>query len=222
MCKWPNMYYSFWYNRCCIDSVIAVTISENDPPEYADLIRYFSPDSSIVDLNCSEDGMKCLSENESMQMYRCSCATCKGETVAVVINVSERNLETAINMNPMFMHVIRLNTVPKTYNVLYTFIVPSIYDVRVLSKIVKQIDMTHMFVSTRLHIVEDVEDTSLFKLHIYQHRTPHSSSREYIEWICEQIERVINCKPVYYSTLYVSSFKPCSYLAPQLWLNTKK
>jgi len=217
------MHYSFWYNRCCIDSVIAVTISENNPPEYADLIRYVSPQSSIVDFKYSENETICVTKNNDsggwLRIHRCSCATCKGETAAVVININERNLEAALNMNPMLMHVVRLNAVPNTYNVVYNFIMPSIYDVRVLNKIVKTIDMTHMLVSTRLHITEDVEDTSLFKLHIYQRKTNYSSSRDHIEYIGQQIERVINCKPMYYSTCYTSSFNPCSYLAPQLWLN---
>lgn len=208
------MYYSFWYNRCCVDPITALAISKNDPPEYVDLIRYVRPVGSIVDTTTAE-GERRINDG-GIRFCKCACNVCKGEISAVVINTTK--LETAINMNPMLMQIVRLDANPKTYNVVYTFIIPSFYDVRVLNKILRQVDPSYMFVSTRLNLRDDVEDTSIFKLHIYQHKTPYSGSRDYIEWMCTQIERVINCKPIYYSTSYVSLFTPCSYLAPQLWL----
>lgn len=209
------MYYSFWYNRCCIDPVTAIAISKNDPPEYVDLIRYVRPVSSIVDTTLAEGERKGC--DDGIKFYKCACNVCRGSTSAVVLNTTK--LETAINMNPMLMQIVRLDAMPKTYNVVYTFIIPSFFDVRVLNKIFKQVDMSHLFVSTRLNLRDDVEDISIFKLHIYQQKTPYSGSKDYIEWMCALIERVINCKPTYYSTNYVSTFTPCSYSAPQLLLD---
>lgn len=214
------MYFSFWYNRCCIDPVTAEAISNNDPPEYVDLIRYVRPADSILDNDGTRSGHKqnISSSHNGIRISKCSCNVCKGETSVVVINTNQKNVETAFNMNPMLMQIVRLDAIPKTYDVVYTFITPSIYDVRVLNKIFTRVDMSHMFTSTRLNFRDDVEDESIFKLHIYQRRTPYSNSKEYIHWMCQQIEHVINCKPVYHSTSYVSSLTPCSYSTPRLWL----
>lgn len=211
------MYFSFWYNRCCVDPVTAKAISNNDPPKYVDLIRYVRPAESVLDNNHPTCRQKQNNSN-GIHICKCSCNVCKGETSVVIINTNQHNVETAFNMNPMLMQIIRLDAIPKTYDVVYTFITPSIYDVRVLNKIFTGMDMSRMFVSTRLNIRDDVEDESIFKLLIYQRRTPYSNSNEYILWMCQQIERVINCKPVYDSTSYVSSLTPCSYSTPRLWL----
>lgn len=202
------MYFSFWYNRCCIDPVTTLGISTNDPPEYTDLIRYESPGGSIFDCE------RC--ENHTSGFHRCLCEKCMGEMAMVVINTTQRDVETAINMNPSLMNIVRLSAVSDTYYVVYMFIIPSICNNRVLNKIVKHLNVSYMFVSTRFNILEDVEDTSIYKLIIYQRRTPYSNSRDYIDWLCVQIESVINCKPIYYSTNYVSSFTPCSYLTSRL------
>lgn len=204
------MYFSFWYNRCCIDPVTAMAITTNDPPEYADLIRYESPGGSISCRN------RCRGHNTGcIRFHRCTCEKCVGETAAVVINVSQRDVEKAINMNPMMMHVVRSSASSETYYVVYTFVIPSICDIPVMNSLAKHLNVSYLFVSSSFNILNDVEDASIYKLILFQRKTPVSNSRDYIEWMCGQIEGVINCKPIYYSTNYFSSFTPCSYQKPR-------
>lgn len=202
------MTFSFWYNRCCIDPVTALGISANDPPEYVDLIREES--LGALDFDCN----KCDScRNGCIWFKKCSCGKCRDETAAIVINTTQRHVETAINMNPMLMHIVHRNyTSAQTKFVVYTFVIPSICDVRLLRRVAKHLNISYMFVSTRLNILDDEETDSIYKLIIYQRRTPHSNSREHIEWMCGQIWNIINCKPVYYSTNYVSPFTPCLFM----------
>lgn len=202
------MQFSFWYNRCCVDPVTAIAISANDPPEHVDFVRYVYPMDSIVSRNYDDD---------CVHYYRCTCGRCKGETSAVVIDTAPNFVETALNLNPMLVHIMRLNVAPNSHNVVYTFIIPSVYNQHVLDTIASRLNVLQMFVSTRLNLTDDVEDTSVFKLRVVQRCTPYSNIRGYIDWMTDQIKRIINCKPIYYSTSYVSSFTPCSYLAPRLW-----
>jgi hypothetical protein len=201
------MHFSFWYNRCCVDPVTAVAISKNNPPEHVDFVRYIYPIDTII----NGDNDECIHVN------RCACDICKGETSAVIIDTTQHFMESALNLHPMLMHIIRLNAEPSSHNVMYTFIIPSIYNLHVLNTIAKRLNALQMFVSTRLNIIDNVEDTSIFKLCVIQRFTPYSALYQYIDWMVEQIEWITNCKPLYYSTRYVTSFTPCSYLAPTLW-----
>jgi hypothetical protein len=198
------MYFSFLYNRCSIDPVTALGMSANDPPEHTDMIRYKFPGGSIFD--CTQSESNCTSAFTGF--HRCSCETCKGETAKVVINTTQHNVETAIDMNPLLMNIVRLSAMSKSYYAVYTFVIPSILNKHVLNDIVKQLNASHMFVSTRYNMLDDIEDTSIYKLIIYQRRTPYSGLKDYIEWMRNEIEVVIGCKPIYYSINYVSSFKP--------------
>lgn len=192
------MTFSFWYNRCCVDPVTVLGISTNDPPEYVDLIRYESP-------GMSNSGLPWVK--------RCSCECPTGETAAVIVNTTQQHVDTAINMNPMSMNVVHRNKVTVgTYFVAHTFLIPSVGDLRLLGYITRHLNVARVFACTRFNILEDEEIDSIYKLIIYQRRYPYSDSRDYIEWMSGQIRGVIGCRPLYYSTDYISPFAPHSYI----------